>query len=74
MALVITQMNQHQVEDNISYIGNHTSAVGEIYITLQHSLLQFLKTRNDMSKTQSSFTTYEEHRSKLLLVYTNSAV
>jgi Ni/Fe-hydrogenase subunit HybB-like protein len=38
------------VEDNISYIGNHTSAVGEIYITLQHSLLQFLKRRNDMSK------------------------
>lgn len=38
------------MEDNISYIGNHTSAVGEIYVTLQHSLLQFLKTRNDMSK------------------------
>jgi hypothetical protein len=51
VALVETQINQHQVEDNISYTGNHTSAVGEIYITLQHSLLQFLKTRNDMSKT-----------------------
>jgi hypothetical protein len=45
MALVKTRIKQHKVEDNISYNGNHTSAVGEIYITFQHSLLQFLKNK-----------------------------